>query len=68
MFDMTKAFGICQTLDSMFKDCSREELLACLGMTIDFWAARNGEKPAELIAELQEVSADVNGMFGPAVV
>lgn len=68
MFDLMKAFENFRVLDEMFKDCSREELLACIGMTIDFWAARHEDNPAEMLKDLQEVSAGVNGALGQAVV
>ena len=65
---MLKLFERCRTLDSIFKDASRDELLICLGMTIDYWAARNNDDPAEIIHDLSEVSNLVNTSAGRVAV
>lgn len=68
MMILKKAEENVQTMDEMFRDEDSNMLLMCIGMTIDYWAARHDEDPAELIRTLQEVSAGVNEAFGRAVV
>lgn len=65
--NLNEVMEMCNTMDEMFKDKPREVLLMCLGMTVDYWAARHGAKPAELLRQLSEVSAVVNEEVGEVI-